>query len=322
MAGTRGRWTVPALLAALVLGVSGWFAMRSPEAGGGSGGARAAAQGSGATGQAGRTAEAAGTAFLSPRPAGALADPLLVPGLRYAIDALLNDALEAGATEDLQEIKRRLRALADRHFAADVRERALALALRYVDYRAALGSVPPPADMSDAKAVRTAMQARDSLRQQFFQPAEYEALFAEEAALDRHTLARMDIAGDRTLTASQRADAMRAAEAALPEPLRAARHASVAHLAAADQTADLNARHADDATRYAERSARYGEAAAQALARRDEEDRQWQRRLDQYQQARAATGEGPALQQLRQQLFTPAERLRVDAALALRGAGG
>ena len=115
---------------------------------------------------------------------------------------------------------------------------------------------------------------------------------------------------------------MRAAEAALPEPLRAARQASVAHLAAADQTADLNARHADDATRHAERSARYGEAAAQALARRDEEDRQWQRRLDQYQQARAATGEGPALQQLRQQLFTPEERLRVDAALALRGAGG
>ncbi|MEZ4128545.1 lipase secretion chaperone, partial [Salmonella enterica] len=83
------------------------------------------------------------------------------------------------------------------------------------------GSVPPPADMSDAKAVRTAMQARDSLRQQFFEPAEYEALFAEEAALDRHTLARMEIAGDRTLTASQRADAMRAAEAALPQGAQA-----------------------------------------------------------------------------------------------------
>lgn len=322
MAGTRGRGAAAALLAALlVLGVSGWFALRSPEAGGGAGTPPSVAGNDGAADRAGR-AEAAGTSFLAPRPPGPLADPLLVPGLRYAIDAFLNDALEAGATEDPQEIKRRLRVLADRHFAADVRERALALALRYVDYRAALGSVPPPADMSDAKAVRTAMQARDSLRQQFFEPAEYEALFAEEAALDRHTLARMEIAGDRTLTASQRADAMRAAEAALPEPLRAARQASVAHLAAADQTADLNARHADDATRHAERSARYGEAAAQALARRDEEDRQWQRRLDQYQQARAATGEGPALQQLRQQLFTLEERLRVDAALALRGAGG
>lgn len=323
MAGIRGRAAATALPAALlVLGVSAWFALRAPGVDGSAGTPPSAARDAGAPGRAAGAADAAGTAFLAPRPPGPLADPLLVPGLRYAIDAFLNDALEGGATEDPQEIKRRLRALADRHFAADMRERALALALRYVDYRAALGSVPPPADMSDANAVRTAMQARDSLRQQFFEPAEYEALFAEEAALDRHTLARMDIAGDRTLTASQRAEAMLAADAALPEPLRAARQASVAHLAAADQTADLNARNADDATRYAERSARYGEAAAQALARRDDEERQWQSRLDQYQQARAATGEGPALQQLRQQLFTPAERLRVDAALALRGAGG
>lgn len=323
MAAPRTRMAL-ALLAALVLGAGAWRATRSPDAGGGAPGATAQAPWSTAAGQPAPRGSA--DPFMTPPSAGQqegpLADPLLRPGLRYAMDELLNAALQAGDTRDPAELKRRLRALVDQHFGAEVRERALALALRYVDYRSALARIEPPADLSDAKAVRDAMQARDQVRQPFFDRGEYDALFADEAALDRLTLARLGIDADRNLTPEQRTQALRAAEEALPPSMRAQREAATAQLGVAQQTAALDARNADDATRYAERSARYGEAAAQALAARDTEERQWQQRLDQYQQARAANGDGPALQQLRQQLFSPEERLRVDAALALRGAAG
>ena len=89
-------------------------------------------------------------------------------------------------------------------------------------------------------------------------------------------------------------------------------------LAAAAQTAVFNASHADERTRYAARSAQYGPAAAQAMAQLDREEQHWNQRLDQYSQARAQQGEGPGLQKLRQQLFSPEEQQRIDAALALR----
>ena len=89
-------------------------------------------------------------------------------------------------------------------------------------------------------------------------------------------------------------------------------------MAAAAQTAVFNASHADERTRYAARSAQYGPAAAQAMAQLDREEQHWNQRLDQYSQARAQQGEGPGLQQLRQQLFSPEEQQRIDAALALR----
>ena len=61
-----------------------------------------------------------------------------------------------------------------------------------------------------------------------------------------------------------------------------------------------------------------GPAAAQDMAQLDREEQHWNQRLDQYSQARAQQGEGPGLQQLRQQLFSPEEQQRIDAALALR----
>ena len=89
-------------------------------------------------------------------------------------------------------------------------------------------------------------------------------------------------------------------------------------MAAAAQTAAFNASNADERSRYATRSAQYGPAAAQAMAQLDREEQHWNQRLDQYSQARTQQGEGPGLQQLRQQLFSPEEQQRIDAALSLR----
>ena len=318
MAATRPRWGMALLLAA-ALGAGVWLSVRAPA----DSGDRVVLL-PGALDTANRAAvEGPDPRFLSPRPDG---DPdngapppaLLVPGLRDSLEALLLEALESSAAGDAAALRRRLADLVDRHFGAEVRERALDLARRYVDYRTAVARLRPPSDMSDPQALRASMQARDLLRQQFFAPAETEALFAAESVLDQHTLARLEILHDTARTPEQQAQALRRAEDSLPDPVRAARQTYVAHLAAAEQTAALDARNADGATRHAERSARYGNAAADALARLDGEEQQWQQRLDTYEQARAAQGESLAAQQLRQQLFSAEERLRLDAALAMR----
>lgn len=243
------------------------------------------------------------------------ADPLLVHGLRDTLEALL---MEAGDASDPATLKQRLAALVNQHFPAALATRALALAERYVDYRVALGSLRAPQDLTDPRALRDALEARHKVRLQFFDDAEYDALFAREADLDRYTLARLEIERNTQLSPEQRAQALQAADNELSAERRAERSATTEHMAAAAQTAAFNASNADERTRYAARSAQYGPAAAQAMAQLDREEQHWNQRLDQYSQARAQQGEGPGLQQLRQQLFSLEEQQRIDAALALR----
>ena len=243
------------------------------------------------------------------------ADPLLVHGLRDTLEALL---MEAGDASDPATLKQRLAALVNQHFPAALATRALALAERYVDYRVALGSLRAPQDLTDPRALRDALEARHKVRLQFFDDAEYDALFAREADLDRYTLARLESERNTQLSPEQRAQALQAADNELSAERRAERSAATEHMAAAAQTAAFNASNADERTRYAARSAQYGPAAAQAMAQLDREEQHWNQRLDQYSQARAQQGEGPGLQQLRQQLFSPEEQQRIDAALALR----
>ena len=215
------------------------------------------------------------------------ADPLLVHGLRDTLEALL---MEAGDASDPATLKQRLTALVNQHFPAALATRALALAERYVDYRVALGSLRAPQDPTDPHALRYALEARHKVRLQFFDDAEYDALFAREADLDRYTLARLEIERNTQLSPEQRAQALQAADNELSAERRAERSAATQHMT----------------------------AAAQAMAQLDREEQHWNQRLDQYSQARAQQGEGPGLQQLRQQLFSPEEQQRIDAALALR----
>ena len=254
----------------------------------------------------------------SDRPGAALAsndDPLFAPGLRDAIEALLH---AAGEASDPETLKLRLDALASQHFPPDLATRALALARRYVDYRVALGKLPPPADAQDPRALRTAAEQRQALRRQHFNQDEYEALFGQEQLLDNYTLARLEIERNPDLDAAQKRQALADAETQLPAPLRTERAQSVAHVALAQQTRDFNTQGTDDATRFTQRSATHGAAAAERLARLDQQERNWQTRLDQYQHAQAQGASAEQLQQLRHQQFTLEEQLRIDAALALR----
>lgn len=242
------------------------------------------------------------------------ADPFLTPDLRYQIEAMLLDAGDATTPE---ELKRRLSQLVHKHFAADLATRALALAERYVDYRVALGTLKAPRP-DDPTALRNSLNARERLRERYFAPEEHEALFERESALDRYTLARLEIQHNTGLTKEEKARALKDTEAELPPEQRADRAHAMAHLGAAAQTQDFEARSVDERTRYQLRSATYGTNAAQALARLDQEERAWNQKLDDYAAAKAQAHDPSQMQALRERLFTPQEQLRLEAALALR----
>ncbi len=320
---THRTWAKPVLLLVVAsTAVAWWLVGPAGWPGVAAGPAQAVSAGTAPTGTPGLhpmfTQGADATAWAHRRSGGGSdsnADPLLADGLRNALEALL---LEAGDTSDPATLKQRLAALVGHHFPAALATRALALAERYVDYRVALGQLRAPHDLTDPRALRDAMDARHKVRMRFFDGAEFDALFAREAELDRYTLARLEAARNTQLTPEQRTLALQQAESELSPERRAQRSATTEHMAAAAQTAAFNTQNADAYTRHAARSAQFGEAAAHALARLDREEQHWQQRLDQYSQARAQQGDGATLQQLRQQLFSTEELQRVDAALALR----
>jgi lipase chaperone LimK len=302
---------------AAAAGLGGWWALQQPQAAGSAasrqdGGAAFASVPATANAQASaaaRLAQSAGT----PAPA----DPFLAADLRHKLEAML---LEAGDVPSPAALKQRVAGLVARYFSASEATRALALAERYVDYRVALGEIKPPADPSDPRALRAAVEARQRIREQHFAGEEYQALFAQEEELDRFTVARLEIERNAGLTPAQKQAAVKDAERELSDAQRAARSDAVAHVAVAAQTAAFEAQGVSEQARYAQRRAQYGDAAAQQLAQLDREDRDWQQRLSQYAAARDAKASESQLQQLRRQLFSPEEQMRIEAALLARRA--
>ena len=245
-------------------------------------------------------------------------DAFLSPDLRQTFEAMLFEATGGADIRDLAVLKKRLLALVPRYFPAQYTARATALMERYVDYRVALGSLKPPTDPGDPRALRAALDARQQTREQHFASEEYEALFAQEARLDRYTVARIEIERNSALTAPQKQAALKDAERGLSDAQHAERDAAIAHINVASQTAKFDAQGTTDNERYAQRRAQYGDVAAAQLGQLDREERDWQARLNDYAVAQARKASPEQLQQLRQQLFSQQEQLRVEAALAVR----
>lgn len=265
----------------------------------------------------------ASAAASSPADAGASifsgSDIFLTEDLRARLEEMIFEASGGSEMSDPALLKKRLADLVPRYFSAALSARATALIERYVDYRVALSAIKPPTDPSDPRALRAALEARQSMREMHFAPEEYAALFAEEARLDRYTLARLEIEKNPGLTAAQKQAALKDNESELSIEQRTERSQAVAHIGVATQTAALDATNASDAERYAQRQAQYGDAAALQLAGLDRENRDWQARLSEYASAQAQKTPPEQLEQLRARLFTEQEQLRVEAALVLRG---
>ena len=254
----------------------------------------------------------------------AITDSFLTEHLQQTFEDMLLEVTASGDVRDVAVLRQRLNGLVGKYFPPELVQRATALLARYVDYRQALGQLAAPTDPADPSAMRAALQARDRVRQQYFSTEEYEALFGQDARLDRYTLARLGIERQSQLSAEQKRVALDVAAQGLSDSQRAQRSAAVQHLDVQTQTAAFDSRNTSAAERYAQRSTQYGESAASRLAQLDGQERQWQNSLEQFAQASAALPANASdeqrqqLLQLRQQLFTPEQQLRVDAGLELR----
>ncbi len=248
----------------------------------------------------------------------AFVDSLLGSNLRHQIEALLLEANAMGDTSDPAVIRKRAASLVTRHFPADQAVRAAALVERYIDYRVALVDIRPPTDPSDPRALRSAIEARDRVRSNYFAAEENEALFARDTELDRYTLARLEIERNNALSKSQKEAALREAEAGLSAAHRAQRADATSYLGVAEQTAAFDTGGTSDQARYAQRQATHGDAAARNLAQLDREERDWQTRLGDYDAARKSGASEQELQRVRGLLFSEPEQLRLPGALTAR----
>ena len=305
--------------AAALLCAAGWWWLVSPDA---PFGPRTAAAPESLVAASGKSLPISAAASLTVRtgeaPASTTSDAFLSTDLRQTFEAMLFEATGGTDMRDLAVLKKRLLALVPRYFPAQYIARATALMERYVDYRVALGGLKPPTEPGDPRALRAALDARQQAREQHFTSEEYEALFAQEARLDRYTVARIEIERNSALTTPQKQAALKDAERGLSDAQRTERDAATAHINVASQTAGFDAQGTTANERYAQRRAQYGDIAATRLGQLDREESDWQARLNDYAGAQARKASPEQLQLLRQQLFSQQEQLRVEAALAAR----
>lgn len=254
----------------------------------------------------------------------AMPDSFLTEHLQQTFEDMLLEVTAAGEVRDVAVLRQRLNALVGKYFPSELVQRATALLARYVDYRQALGQLAAPTDPGDPSAMRASLLARQRVRQQYFSAEEYEALFGQDERLDRYTLARLGIERQTQLSSEQKYAALNIAAQVLSDSQRAQRSAAVQHLDVQAQTAAFDSHNTSTEERHAQRSAQYGHDAALSLSELDGQERQWQTSLDRYAQAtealptNASAEQRQQLEQLRQQLFTPEQRLRIDAGLELR----
>jgi lipase chaperone LimK len=236
-------------------------------------------------------------------------------------DAMLNPSLilifEGALAEAQATSKATFMAVAPgllaKHLPAELRARAMGLLERYVDMQEAMQALPPPTS-GDPASLRKTIEARAEVRRKYFAPEEIEGLFGDEIRQDTLMADKMALARNANLTPEEReAAAKRSEEALLTPEQREQRRAFTAQVDVQRQTEAMDARGASPQERFAERSTAYGYEAARALATLDQENRDWNNRLDQY-----ANAPPDQQEQLRESLFNERERLRLSGALALR----
>jgi len=261
------------------------------------------------------------TASPEPRPparAAATATPTAA-----APDALLNSSLISIFDQVLSEahadnkaaFMAKAPALLAKYLREDWRVRALGLLERYVDMQEAMTSMQPPA-AGDPAQLRRALQAREEMRRRYFAPEEIEGLFGDQIRQDNFMADKLEALANTALTPEQRTAALvRSEQAWLSPEQREVRKEAVAHADVMQQTAALEARGASPQERFAARSEAYGYEVARNLAALDQENQDWNARLDRY--AGASEAEQA---QLRETLFNETERLRLSGALAMRSA--
>ena len=228
--------------------------------------------------------------------------------------ALFEYYLAALGEESLGQLVARIKsALAD--LPEPARSQAGETLARYLDYKLAVGDLEASATTGEPE---TWLQQLRDLRRSHLGGATAEAFFAADEAVDRFQLERRRILADASLNDEQRKNLLARAEAALPDGLRQAR----AQASRFENYHQARAALADDpAALQAYRESEFGAEAAEALARVEREQADWDRRWQAYRSAvtqlesagLAAPEREAAIQRLRDEHFQGAEKVRAEA---------
>jgi lipase chaperone LimK len=228
--------------------------------------------------------------------------------------------LTATGEASLDDLRARIVGVIDRRLPAAAARDAVDLLDRYLLYRERARQLADAGLGDDDYHARFA--AIWALRREVLGTADAEALFGEEETYDRLALERARIMSNPFLSDEDRAEQLPAVDAAMPEPMRAARDAATMpmRLGAAEQAVRQAGGSAADVE--ALRAEVVGAEAAQRLAALDAERAAWQTRVDEFRAARAAIEDdgsqssddrARAIAALLAERFTPPERVHIEA---------
>ena len=203
---------------------------------------------------------------------------------------------------------------------------------RYIQYREQLGQLDAPnIDKEQAAYYKAIFNSMKSLRQKFFSNYEIEGLFGTEDTYNDYTLARMAIMEDKTLSAAEKAQKLKALFEQLPEDWKE----NLKQLSQLEDlrklTADIKARGGSAAEIREMRMNLVGPEATQRLENLDTERNQFKTNITRYlaerdtiiQSNMSDSAKQSAIDQLRQKNFSHAQdRLRVETFESVHDRGG
>jgi lipase chaperone LimK len=206
------------------------------------------------------------------------------------------------------------------------RSQALATLGNYLEYKLAVSELEQSyGDMAGLGAgeMQRRMTEIQAMRRAWLDAETADAFFADDEAVDRFQIEKLRIKSDDSLTDEQKAEALRQAESSLPEPLRKAREETRRFADYEQVRQEL----ADNPRALAAwRQEAFGDAAADRLARLEEEQKDWDRRWQAYTRERdrllssglAEPERREALERLRTSHFDETERVRAQALDSIR----
>ena len=241
-------------------------------------------------------------------------DPALIRLFDYYLTTVGERPLSAIQAQVEHDLDGRLAPLAARQ--------AKDLFARYLQFKTALKAQrPAKPGARSVDTLREGLRMMLALRAACFSDAESQALFGPQDAEASIALERMAVEQDPALSAPQRRERLAALDARLPASVRADREAplAVVHLEEAAQQIRAQGGSEDDV--YRMRAAATSPEAANRLADVDRDEAAWKARIATYLAQRstllASSVDGAqraaALDDLRNQLFTPEEQRRLAA---------
>ena len=243
------------------------------------------------------------------------------PHLRQLFEYFLSALGEESLQQLVARIQTALSALEE-----PARSQALATLGNYLEYKLAVSELEQSyGEMAvlGAGEMQRRMAEIHALRRTWLDADTADAFFADDEAVDRFQIEKLRIASDDSLTDEQKAEALSQAESSLPEPIRKAREETRRFADYEQMRQDLAG---DPRALEAWRREAFGDAAADRLARLEEEQKDWDRRWQVYSQERdrllssglAEPERLEALERLRDSHFDETERIRAQALDSIR----